>query len=71
MLWKETDVAIVELQNKNCHSDSKSNAWIEIWYCQKNKQTDNDFTGRAGHWDLRLPDRVSYLPRAVLIVIPC
>ena len=26
---------------------------------------DNDFPGRAGHWNLHLPDRVSYLPRAV------
>ena len=25
---------IVERQNKNCHSDLKSSAWIEIWYCQ-------------------------------------
>ena len=64
----ETDVAIVEPQNKNCHSDSKPNAWIEIIMILsiKNKiKTDNDFPGRAGHWDLHLPDRVSYLPRAV------
>ena len=27
--------------------------------------------GRAGYWDLHLPDQVSYLPRAVLTVIPC
>ena len=31
MMWKETDVAIVEPQNKNCHSDMKSGAWIEMY----------------------------------------
>ena len=25
----------------------------------------NDFPGQAGHWDLHLPDRVSYLRQAV------
>ena len=29
------------------------------------KKTNNDLPGQAGHWDLHLPDRVSYLPRAV------
>ena len=48
-LWnqKETDVAIVEPQNKNCHSDSKPNAWIEIIMIlsikkQKQKQNNNN-----------------------------
>ena len=31
MMWKETDAATVEPQNKNCHSDTKSGAWIEIY----------------------------------------
>ena len=31
MMWKETDVATVEPQNKNCCNDSKSGAWIEIY----------------------------------------
>ena len=67
MMWKETDVAIVELQNKNCHSDTKSGAWIEIEiYDTASKiKTDSNLPGRAGHWDLHLPNRVSYLPRIV------
>ena len=67
MMWKETDVAIVEPQNKNCHSDTKSGAWIEIYDTVNKilKKTDSSLPSQAGHWDLHLPDRVSYLPRAV------
>ena len=36
-----------------------------------NNKNDNALPSRAGHRDLHLPDRVSYLPRAILIVIPC
>ena len=70
LCWKETDVATVELRNENCHNGLKSNTWIETWYRQWRK-TDNNLAGWAGHWDLHLPDQVSYLPQAVLIVIPC
>ena len=31
----------------------------------KNKKTDSNLPGQAGHWDLHLPDQVSYLPQAV------
>ena len=65
MMWKETDVVIVEPPNKNCHSDMKSGAWIEIYDSVSKIKTDSNLPGRAGHWDLHLPDRVSYLPRAV------
>ena len=45
------------------------NLVLELKSDTVNKNDDN-LPGRAGHWDLHLPDRVSYLPRAVLIVIP-
>ena len=32
---------------------------------KNNKKTDNNLPSQAGHWDLHLPDRVSYLPQAV------
>ena len=41
------------------------NLVLELKYDTVNKNNDNDLPGRAGHWDLHLPDRVSYLPRAV------
>ena len=44
---EKTDVVIVELQNKNCCSDSKSSAWIDL-YCQW-KVNYNNLPGQAGH----------------------
>ena len=41
------------------------NLMLELKYDTVNKKTDNDFPGQAGHRDLHLPDRVSYLPWAV------
>ena len=38
---------------------------FELKYDTVSKKNDNDFPGRAGHWDLHLPDQVSYLPWTV------
>ena len=46
------------------------NLVLELKYDPVNKKLNNALPGQAGHWDLHLPDRESYLPRAVLIVIP-
>ena len=48
--------------------------WLNLahyWNILSVEKTTDNLPGQAGHWDLHLPDWVSYLPRAVLIVIPC
>ena len=41
------------------------NLVLELKHDTVNKKNDNALPDQAGRWDLHLPDRVSYLPRAV------
>ena len=54
------------------HSDLQSSTWTEPCYSWPEKNM--NLPHQASHWDLHLPDRISYLPQAVgqsvLIVLP-